>query len=266
MIRYTRLFLLAAVMAGAQGDDAAAAVDKRDILARAAQAYYSLRLHDATGFQCSLTPNWHLLLEGERQQDPQGADKAEGLLSQLQFTVTMAADGSVSLTHNDLAGQNQQMTDALKQIYGGMEEMTSGFFDTWRGFMWLRPFPAPDSDYQLDPDGTGYRISYKDGNADIAAAFDGDFAINSLHVTTPQFDSTVEPRFDRTPSGLVMTGYEADYNSAKPQEATVLHVKIDNQVVGDAVLPQTLAMSGTYGGSPFSIVLTFSACHLGSSG
>lgn len=241
---------------------AQAVANRQSVLSQARQSYYNLRSEGLSSFQCSVTPNWGLLLQDQRKQDPDGADAAIKVLSQLRFTASLGADDSVKLTHNDLPGQSQQMMDALKQIYGGMEQMTSGFFDTWKLFMLIRPFPEVTGDYRLEAVGPQYRLSYREDLADVVTTMGRDFAISNLKVTTAQFDSTIQPRFNSTPKGFVLSAYDASYQSQKPEEATQLKVLMDYQEVSGMQMLQKLNLSGSYGGTPFAVELTFSDCQV----
>jgi hypothetical protein len=234
--------------------------NKQAVLGEARRAYYNLRNEGLDSFQCSVSPNWELLLQKEIQQNPDGAKAAIETLNQLQFTLNLAADGSVKLTHNDLEGQSKEMMDALKQIYQGMEQMASGFFDTWKLFVLAPPFPELNSEYQLATAGPQYRLSYKDADADVVTTMARDFAINDMKINTSQFDSSIQPSFTKTPKGMLLSGYKATYQSQKPEEATKLDVSIGyNQVDGLQML-QKLNLSGSYGGTPFSVQLGFSDC------
>jgi hypothetical protein len=234
--------------------------EKKEILRQARRSYYQLRDEGLVEFQCSVTPNWDALLEDVRKSDPAGADRAVKTLSQLHFTVNLGKDGKVQITHNDLPGESKEMMAALHQIYGGMEQMTSGFFDTWSLFMLNPPFPAVDSEYQLDDLGGQYRLSYKEGTADVVTSMSKDFAISEMKVTTAVFASSIRPQLTKTSKGLLFSGYEADYQSSDPGETTHLSVQIDYQEVSGLQLLRKLGLSGTYGGSPFQIEVKFSGC------
>ena len=236
--------------------------NKQAILSQARQSYYNLHNEGLAAFQCSVTPNWEMLLQNQRKQDPAAVDAAVKTLNQLHFTASLAADNSVKLTHNDLTGQSQQMMEALRQIYGGMEQMTSGFFDTWKLFMLRSPFPEVKSEYQLEALGPQFRLAYKDGTADVVTTMGRDLSITNLRVTTTDFDSSIQPTFTRTPKGLVLHAYDASYQSQKPEEATHLKVLIDYQEVQGFQMLEKLSLSGTYGGSAFAVELQFSDCHV----
>lgn len=239
---------------------AQAVANKQAIVSQARQSYYNLRTEGLDGFQCSVTPNWELLLQQERQQNPQAADAAIKTLNQLRFNLNLASDSSVKLTHNDLAGQSAEMMNALKQIYGGMEQMTSGFFDTWKLFILNAPFPEVSSEYRLEAAGPQYRLSYRENLADVVTTMNKDFAISNLKVTTAEFDSSIQPSFTKTPKGFLLSAYEATYQSQKPEEATHLKVQLEYQEVQGLQMLQKLNLSGTYGATPFAVELAFSDC------
>jgi hypothetical protein len=236
--------------------------NKQAVLSQARQAYYNLRDEGLVQFECSITPNWESLLTSVRKDDPKGADAAVQTLNQLHFVASLGPDGKVKLTHNELTDQSEKMMSALRQIYGGMEQMTSGFFDTWSLFMLDHPFPEVQSEYQLEAVGPAYRLSYKDGSASVVTDMGWDFSINNLKITsiTPQFDSSIQPKFTRTPKGLLFSAYDASYQSSSPDDATKLKVLIGYQIVEGLQLVKSLNLSGTYGGSSFAVELAFSDC------
>lgn len=236
--------------------------NKQSVLSQARHSYYNLRDEGLLSFQCSITPNWELLLQKERAQNPEGTDNAVRTLSELQFTVTLSADDAVKLTHNELAGQSEEMMAALKQIYGGMEQMASGFFDTWKLFMLSPPFPALNNEYQLQAKGPQYLLTYRDDTADVATTMGRDFAISDMKITTAEFDSSIQPKFAKTPKGWLFTDYDASYQSQKPEEATKLKVHIEYQPVNGLQMLKKLNLSGSYGGAPFAVELAFSGCQV----
>lgn len=239
---------------------AQAIANKKQIIRDARNAYYNLRSEGLAEFQCSVTPNWKALLADLSRSDPDAADRAVKTLSNLHFNARLGRDGKVRITHNDLAAQDQKMADALQQIYGGMEQMTSGFFDTWSAFMLNHPFPEVESEYQLKALGPDYLLSYKDGPSDVTATMGRDFAIHHLKAKSTEFDSTLEPKFTKTPKGFLFTSYEATYESGSASESTQLKVQIGYQEVERLLLVQKLNLSGSYGRSPFAIEVTFSDC------
>jgi hypothetical protein len=241
---------------------AQAVANKQAILSQARGAYYNLRNEGLSTFECNLTPNWDLLLQDLRKQDAESAESAVKTLNQLHFSAVFGADDSVKLKHNELAGQNERMTNALQQIYQGMEQMASGFFDTWKLFMVNHPFPEVGDEYQLDLVGPDYRLAYRQGSADVVTTMGRDFTIGNVKISTPEFDSSLQPRFTKTPKGFVLNSYNASYQSQKPEETTKLSVAMEYQQVEGMQMPQKLSLTGTYGGAAFAVDLGFSDCRV----
>jgi hypothetical protein len=246
------VFFLAAGTAGA--------ADKKEVVKQARGAYYSLHSRGLVEFQCNLTPNWEALLQDTRKTDPARADQAITTLKQLQFTVSLGRTGSAKVTHTTVTAANDQLAQGFNQIYGGMEQMVSGFFDTWTPFMITHPFPEADSDYELADQGEQWALSYKEGTADVVTTMAKNFAIRELKVSTPEFNSVLQPQFTPSAQGFLLTGYVADYHGKSPSDTTQLKVGIAYQEVNGLQLPKKLDLSGSYGGSRFQIEVTFSGC------
>ncbi len=253
-------FCLGLFIALSAGVVAAQPVDKKEILKQARQSYYSLKDQGLVEFQCAIVPNWRRLLT-EQKLAAADVDRGAVLLDKIHFSVSVSASGEAKVTHNDVAVENKQVAEGLSQVYTGMEQMTTGFFQTWSVFTISPALPEVGGDYQLEKTGTDYRLSYKDGTADIVTLLDRDFVMSALKTKAPEFDSTIKPQFKKLAQGLLMTGYQATYAGKSPADTTELQVAIDYQAVDNLQLPQKLALQGTYGGSPFHVEVTFSSCH-----
>jgi hypothetical protein len=234
--------------------------DKKQVIQRARASYYSLKANGLVEFQCNLAPDWSAVLQEQLKTDPTAANRAIQILGQLRFTVTVGTSGQAKITHTTITPTNAEMAKGLDQIYGGMEQMVSGFFDTWSPFMVTSPFPEADSVYQLDEQPNQWSLSYKEGPADVATSMTKDLAISALKVTTADFNSTLRPQFSPNSKGFLLAGYQAEYYGKSPAETTKLNVRIGYQEVSGLQLPRTLGLDGSYGGSPFQIAVTFSAC------
>lgn len=233
--------------------------DNKEIVRQARQSYYSLKDQGLAEFQCTAVPNWQVLLT-EQKLDADTVNRATLLLNKIHFVVSMAAGSDAKVTHNEVTAENPEVAKGLSQIYSGMEQMTTGFFQTWTAFTITPALPEIGAAYQLEKNGAEYRLSYKDGTADIVTMLDRDFAISYLRTTTPEFDSTLRPQFKKTAKGLLLTGYRATYVGKSAADTTELQIAIDYQTVSDFQLPQRLDLKGTYGGSPFHVEVSFSSC------
>ncbi len=240
--------------------------DKTETLKKARQSYYSLKDQGLTGFQCTMDPNWAFLLEPQREANPTGIDAAIQKLQALHFALSVGADGNAKVTHNELTAENQQVADGLKQVYSGMEQMATGFFQTWSAYTISPALPDLTTPFELNSIGSDYVISYKEGSAEVTTTMDHDYAISSMRVKTTEFDSTIKPRFKKNPKGLLLSSYQAIYRGATAADATDLDVTIDYQEVNGLQLPQEIFLVGSYGATPFKVKVNFSACQATKSG
>jgi hypothetical protein len=234
--------------------------DKTETLKKARQSYYSLKDEGLTEFRCTMAPNWAFLLADQRKADPTGIDAAIQKLQALHFGLSLGLDGNAKVTHNDLAAENERVASGLKQVYTGMEQMASGFFQTWSAYTISPALPDLTTTFQLEEVGPDYRISYKDGPADVTTTMGPDYAISVMRVKTAELDSTIKPQFKKSPKGLLLSGYQAIYRGATPAEATDLDVTIDYQEINGLQFPQIISLAGSYGTTPFQVKVDFTSC------
>lgn len=237
-------------------------VDKSVVLKSARQSYYSLKAEGFSEFRCNMVPDWGYLLEDQLKADPNAKDAAVKKLQDLHFLVTLGLDGQAQVMHNDVAPENDQVASGLKQIYNGMEQMAEGFFQTWTAYMFSPALPEPSVDFQLEQSASDYRITYKEGDTDIATTISRDYAITSQLVKTTQFEATLNPTFSKIAKGRVLSGYQATYRGQTAAEDTQLTVAIAYQEVSGLQIPQEITLSGSYGGNPFRAKIAFSGCQV----
>src|SRR6266481_3457905 len=236
---------------------ATAIASNKAILRRARKASYNLRNRGLLEFQATVNPNWRLVLKDQFASDPTSADAALKLLNGIHFTVAMDPAGVVKVTHQtDVAAPNPKAEEGFAQIYSGMEQAMTGFFDSWKPFMLTEPFPEVESVYNLQKTPTGYLLTYQESeNTDVATTMSKRLVITEMRVTTPAFKSVLKPQFVRSPQGLLLTRYDAIYDGITDNSHVVLSVQIENQETSGQQLPSKLSLQGTSEGFPFSMEL-----------
>jgi hypothetical protein len=232
-------------------------VEKREIVRQARAAYCSLRGHGLVAFQANVQPDWRALLKDIA--DPAKVDETVKILSKLHFSVSLDENGVVKVSHqSDASAETEkQFAASFAQMSTGMDQMMSGFFDSWKPFMLDSPFPAVDSDFQLEDKGNEYLITYKDGTADVETTLSKALVITELRVSDPTFRSWLKPQFKSSAQGFVLTGYDSSYVATTGGGNTLLTVQIENQEVSGQQLPSKLILNGSYEGSQFSVELAF---------
>jgi hypothetical protein len=264
MKRLCAFFLVGSLLAFAGSEARAlqappASQDRKEVLHKARMAYYSLRGLGLLEFQSSITPTWEVTLAQEIRNDPASAQAGIKTLNGLHFAMTLDEQGKVKVAHrSDAPPPNEKAAAAFNQIYSGMDQAVSGFFETWSMFMLTSPFPETNSDYQVEDLGTEYRLSYKDGSADVVTIMNKDLMITELQVTSPEFFSSIRPQLSRRGGGFILDGYDADYRPTSGQGVVKLNVKLDYQDVNGLQLPRRLNMDSVYDGNPNQMELVFS--------
>ncbi|HEY6305784.1 MAG TPA: hypothetical protein VI488_04900, partial [Candidatus Angelobacter sp.] len=162
--------------------------------------------------------------------------------------------------HTTVTPANEETAKGLDQVYGGMEQMVSGFFDTWTLFVINPPFPDAESVYQLADQGDHWQLSYKEKDTDVTTILDKKSVVRDLRVSTSEFTSSIQPQFTSTSQGFLLAGYQADYTGKSPSDKTHLQVRITYQEVNGLQLPKDLNLGGSYGGVPFQVEVAFSGC------
>jgi hypothetical protein len=241
------------------GHSQTSVADPKKVLEDARHAYYSLRTAGLDEFRATIKPNWELVLKDQIKSDPAGAQAGLKLLNGLHFSMLLDRNDKVTVTHHtDTDPSNDQQRKGFEDIYSGMDQAINGFFTTWELFMLNSPLPAADSNYTLENLGTQYRLSYKDGAADVVTMMGKNLIITDIKVTSSEFNSSVRPQFVHTPKGFVLTGYDADYKPTSGPGVVKLTIKIDHQPVSGLQLPMGLVLDSVMDGAPTHMELAFS--------
>src|SRR5258708_12212981 len=92
-----------------------------------------------------------------------------------------------------------------------MEQAMSGFFNTWKPFMFTSPFPEVDSLYQLADTGTEYVLTYKEDTTDVTTTMSKQLVIREMKIISPTFKTVLKPQFTESPQGLLLPGNDATH-------------------------------------------------------
>jgi hypothetical protein len=245
-------------MGADQSDKDKADRNRKVVLRRARDSYYSLRGLGLVSYESSITPNWSLTLKDQIKADPSSAEASLKLLNGIHFTMTLDANGNVEVSHKtDVDPPNQQVADGFNQIYGGMAQAVSGLFTTWSVFMLTSPFPEVESDYKLEETADEYRISYKEGESDITTMMTKELVITEITVRTSTFTSSIKPTLAKTRQGLVLSSYEGNYEPKSGPGTTHINAQFNYLDVNGLQLPQKVNLDSVYDGTANQMELTF---------
>jgi hypothetical protein len=251
------LLMACSLVSMAQSQTAVA--DSKKVIEDARHAYYSLRAAGLDEFRATVKPNWELVLKDQLKADPAAGQAGLKLLNGIHFSMLLDRTDKVTVTHQtDTAPSNEQQRKGFEDIYSGMDQAINGFFTTWSLFMLNSPFPAPDSNYTLENLGTQYRLSYKDGTADVVTMMGKNLIITDIKVNSKDFISSVRPQFVQTAKGLILNGYDADYKPTSGPGVVKLSLKIEHEPVSGMQLPVKLVLDSVMDDAPTHMELAFS--------
>jgi hypothetical protein len=228
-----------------------AATDK-EVLTRARTAYYSLARKGFKGFTATVEPNWEVILGDTAKPSSLKVFRA------VQFTMVVDANGAVTVTHE--VGPNAakpELQPTVNRIHSDVQRLVAGFFNTWRIFVVNSPFPETENEIQIENSGTQYRFSYTTQAGKVTIATSGELVITEWTITGPTAMRTVKPKFQQTPDGLLLTGYQGVFDPVGEGIKTTLDFQIEYQDLSGLKVPYKVRFSGVYGSEPVEAELVF---------
>jgi hypothetical protein len=233
----------------------AATPSDAEIIAKADASYYNLRGHSLLRFHCTLVPNFEQLVREQMKSSSKEQTERIQLLNQLRFEVLYGKTGIAQVSHNIVDVDTEQELKVLKQVSGGIDQIIEGFFNTWSMFMEKGPLSPTEFD-KVEDLGTEYRVSKANpGTTKSEVLMDKSVLITRVSADAPEFTGWVEPQFEKTPDGLVLSSYKSEY-ADKGNSPARLSVGIVNQEVSGFRIPRKLNISV----SATNIQLEFTDC------
>ena len=221
-----------------------------NVVTRARAAYYSLARKGFKGFSAAVEPNWEVILGDTATAASLKVFRA------VQFSMVVDANGAVTLTHE--VGPNAAQADlqpTVNRIHADVQRLVAGFFNTWRIFVINSPFP--ETEMQIENSGRQYTLSHTIESGKVTIAMSGDLLITEWSLVGPTAKRTVKPQFQKTPEGLLLSGYRGDFNPAGEGIKTTLEYHIEYQEISGIKLPSKVRLSGMFGTEPVAAELVF---------
>jgi hypothetical protein len=181
----------------------------QEIVRQARQSSYSLKSQGLIELKCAVQPDWDSMYAAVKA-DNVGTEQLLPIMKSTHFTVLLGPDGASTISHeSDMAPPNQEVAGRVRQSVDGMEQVLTGFFQTWSSFMFNSPLPEPDDKYQLEKKGEEYDLSFGQGATQVAVVLNLDLIIEEVKLTSPQLEGTLHPEWSPSNNGLVLSGYQA---------------------------------------------------------
>ena len=215
---------------------------KAQTLQAARERYYNLRTLGLTEVRAAIQPNWDVLLEGTN-----ATPGTKAVLNNLHFWVSIDAEGKLQFSHDGKAVPKEQV-EGVEKIFRGMNSSVTGVFRTWSLFLLTSPFPVPGSDYTVERQPKGFRFLQRQNDLDVAIETDDEFAITEIRAVSVERTSSLKPVLEKTPAGLVLTGYTAFSRRADGSNTTV-QAALEYQTVSGVRLLHKVNLDTVYQGA-----------------
>jgi hypothetical protein len=210
--------------------------DAKKVLEKANQTYYNLKAHGFAGFSCQASPDFDAAYK-DMTMDEAGRAQVLPAAKKIRFDLLVGPTGAALVSHQFAeAPPSEEIADRIRKTASGMDQILSGFFQTWSSIMVNSPFGGADSDYRAEQLPNGHRLVTDSGKTQITLTMDHKFVLTLIEVKSPELAATLHPQFEAHEGGLVLQSYEATYQgNGSTQE---LSVKIVYQDLDGLALPR----------------------------
>lgn len=214
--------------------------NRKQILADAKAAQYSLLRDGMQSLHCTATVDWPTLVDWRGPQD--ASEKSIlAALEKSHYEVFIDNEGTpkVSIVQGATASDPGNADDVRKELEI-IRRTLQGLLNAWTGYMAATVLPGDDVDVHMVETGGNYYLKYVVG--DMAASIDMNSNYELLRVWEKDKQATtdVRPTFDRTLKGFVVNGYQFSGTDFEKNRSTDAKLVIQYTTVDGLLVPQTL--------------------------
>ena len=211
--------------------------------------YYNLRRQSFNGFQATIEPNWEVILADTATEENLKVFRA------VHFFMTVDARGAVTLRHEVDEKQRTKVKPYLSQIHDDVQRLLAGFFRTWSFFMIDSAFP--ETQIKLERVGAQHIVSYTFRSDQVVLNMSPDFVLTEGRFSGPTSRRVINPIFQMTSEGFVLTGYQTVFEPVAAGVRSTLETRVEYQDVTGMKLPNKIHIKGMYGSEPIEAELRF---------
>jgi len=219
--------------------------------------YYTPTTSGLRSFHCDVTVDWKDLLARFGAPSLPADDPHLVYLQSTKLSVDDDLTGAGFL--NWIQPPTGDMDDSVGKIRGGMQQMISGFFQSWNPFLNGSYIPTLDATTTAKAEGDGILVHSGDASNEVDEHFDKNMLLTEMHVTTSALDVKARPTFLDTPKGRLISVLKSEVH--QPPTAPALEVTMSSTYAPAATyqLPATLTFSVQNVGD---FVFKLSACQV----
>ena len=233
------LLLTAAVSATAQTQTAPTAATT---VSKARALYYTPVDTGLQGLHCEVNFDWRDFMQKANNATLPTGDPRLAYLQSVKLSIDDDLRGQGSLNWTAPGPEPDGTEDSIEKIRGGLQQLMSGFFQTWNGFF-TGDIVTLDTTSTVEQTPAGFHV--RTGNsADFAEEqFDPKLILQTVHVATPEYDSTIAPTFLQGPHGLLVTSMRSQYRKPPASDPIDVVMGVTYAPVASFQLPSEIKVS-----------------------
>lgn len=194
------------------------------------------------GFHCDVQFDWKSFMQKATNQSVPDDDARLKYLRTIQLAVDDDLQGTGELHWVAPTPAPEGTEESVGKIRDGMQQMWSGFFQSWNGFL-TGNMVTLDTTSAVTRANGGYHVTAHTKAGLAEEQYDDKLVLQTVHVATPVLDSTVSPGFTPSPQGLLVTTIRSAYKQPPSLDVTEVLMKVTYAPVDKFQLPSELAVS-----------------------
>lgn len=212
------------------------------VLAKARSLYYTPIDAGLKSFHCDVSFDWKDFIQKASNQPVAEDDARLKYLKTIQLSVDDELRGTGELHWNAPSPPPDSTEESVAKIRGGMQQIWSGFFQSWNGFI-TGDLLLLDAKATVERTSDGYHVAVRTGPSLAEEVFDSNLLLKTVQVTTPTLESVLSPEFTPSPGGLLVTTIASSYKQPPSTVATEVKMSIVYARVGTYQLPSELRVA-----------------------
>jgi hypothetical protein len=191
---------------------AAFAADVSQVIKNARDSYYTLKSQGLKTFKCDAQPDWQKILEKIDMHPVSATDPRLKKLAGLHYAVAVDEQGQATVTPYMVNGG--PIDPSMDQMVSGMQQMLSGFYQTWTAMVITNPFPETYDGLKLRQEGDNFRVLVNDPTG-TEILLDKNYTVTEMKMKLNDSTVLMFPKFDKTAKGFLLTSIDSDINNGQ---------------------------------------------------
>ncbi len=205
-------------------------------LSKARALYYTPVDAGLQGFTCEVNFNWREFMQKAANAPIPDGDPRLAYLQSIKLSIEDDLHTGGRLNWTAPGPEPDGTEDSVDKVRGGLQQLWSGFFQTWNGFV-TGDIVTLDTKSTVEQTAAGFHVRTGTSANFAEEQFDPKLLLQSVHVTTPDYDSTIAPTFLPGTRGLLVTSMRSQYRKPPASDPTEVVMQVTYAPVNSFELP-----------------------------